>query len=25
LSKNSTNFYEFLFYGFEILSKNFGK
>ena len=25
LSKNSTNFYDFLFYGLEILSKNFGK
>jgi len=25
LSKNSTNFYDFLFYGIEILSKKFGK
>jgi len=25
LVKNSTNFYDFLFYGLEILSKNFGK
>jgi len=25
MSKNSRNFYVFLFYGLEILSKNFGK